>query len=412
MVHLRGEIDAAIVNVSSAMEAMLERINDRVLIAQDDGSLVCTRLQAAFGAKFPSQLEQIVHQVMVSHAMDAERCSPGGFDTCLENVTKKLRSSTGGSQRICGSKFFDGQFLTTRAMVSDLGWVVSTYASGVSAQVRSVIESSLRLAGFAGRIIVERTDAKPSVELVNGYAFDVAPAWPIRTSIVSPRVIVIDGMIESVSEVHHLLLQASESKEYVVLFVRGMSDDVKQTLRVNNNRGTFRIIPIVAAFDIEGINTLNDVSIVTGADLVSSLKGNLISSVRLDDASWIDELIIRGDSVVVINKRTAHAAHVHASFLREKRARTEDKSLAALYDSRIRSVSSRHVIVRLRNDIDFVASSQAFDYTLRAVRSLVEHGVSVVDGRRTLAATLAAADAYASSCVQALCSLGAVIYAT
>lgn len=244
-----------------------------------------------------------------------------------------------------------------------------------------------------------------------GYTFDQAPAWPVNVRLERPRVVCIDGFIESVSELHHLLEAAAETKEPVLLFVRGMSDDVKHTLRVNYDRGSLRVVPIVVRFDFEGINTINDISIVAGSTLVSSNKGDLISNVRLNDAARIDEAVIHATKVAIINACSHRAVATHVAFLRKKREEEKIDDVATLLDARIKSLSPNHVVIRLIDDKDFIASSQAIDYALRAVRSLVDHGTVVVRGRRLLTTTAIASEVHSSRCRATLRSLGAMITA-
>ena len=275
-----------------------------------------------------------------------------------------------------------------------------------------MLKQALDLAGFAGRIVVEKTVARPSVELVRGYTFDQAPAWPIKVRLERPRVICIDGFVEAVSELHHLLEEASEAREPLLLFVRGMSDDVKNTLKVNYDRGSLRVMPVIVKFDIEGINAINDISVATGAGLVSSHKGDLISNIRLAEAARIDEAIVHPNKVALTNTRSRLAVEAHVAFLRKKRKDEKVDDVAQLFDSRIKALSPNHVVIRLPDDKDFVTSSQSIDYTLRAIRALVDHGTIVHAGKKTLTVTVLASEVHSSRCYSTLASLGAMLTTT
>src|SRR5574343_71568 len=127
-----------------------------------------------------------------------------------------------------------------------------------------MLDRAIELAGFCGRIIVERALNEPSIERCSGYSFNVRPAIDVTGKFKLARIACIDGYIESVSELHYMLEQASETKEPCIMFARGMADDVKHTLKVNFDRASLKVVPIVVPFDLDGINTLNDLSIVTG----------------------------------------------------------------------------------------------------------------------------------------------------
>jgi len=268
-----------------------------------------------------------------------------------------------------------------------------------------MLQQALKLAGWGGRVIIEKTQARePSVELVRGYTFDLRAILPLDVSFVHARAVCIDGYVEEVSEIHHLLEAAAEAKEPVVLFVRGMSDDVKHTLKVNYDRGSLRVLPMAVPFDLEGMNTLNDLSVVCGCDLVSSLKGDLISSIRLHTAPYVDQVSVwRGRCVVANTSTHAHVA-AHVAELRRRREEEKVDDKGKLFDKRIKSLSPNHVVIRLPDDKDYVTRSQAMDNALRAVKSAVDFGVTA---EGDLAATEMASRVHADRCVKTLLELGA-----
>lgn len=270
-----------------------------------------------------------------------------------------------------------------------------------------MLQRALELAGHGGRVILEKTHSStPSVELVRGYTFDLEAILPLDASFVRPRAFCIDGFVEEVSEIHHLLEAAAEAREPCVLFVRGISDDVKHTLKTNYDRGSLRVLPLGAKFDLEGMNTLVDLAIVTGADLVSSLKGDLISSIKFHEAPYVDQVTVFKGRCIVANAPTHANVAAHVANLRTRRQEEKIEDKGWLLDKRIKSLSPNHVIIRLPGDKDFVTSSQAIDNALRAIKSAVDFGVTETGD---LVATEMAARVHADRCVRTLLDLGACL---
>jgi chaperonin GroEL (HSP60 family) len=270
-----------------------------------------------------------------------------------------------------------------------------------------MVREALTLAGFRGRIIVEKTlSMTPSVELVRGYTFDVRLGFPIDFSVANPRIACVDGFIESVSEVHHLLEAAATSREPCVFFVRGLTDDVIHTLRVNHDRGTLRVFPAIVPFDLDGMNTLVDVAVVSGSDVVSSLKGELISSIDFHRLPIVERVTSFKGNTVIMESRTAQAVRSHVARLRSRRVDEGVDEVGKLLDRRIRSLSPNHVVIRLPEGRDFVVNSQAVDLSLRTVRSCVERGMGE-DGEPALSRPIAMI--HAQRCRSTLTSLGAAI---
>lgn len=410
-VHERGQVTQALRRVASRISQVRCNVNDRVLVSRPGGVLVHTRLQALFNLRFETPVEQAIHQLIVTHAHAAESLGPGGFDDCIELLLEKLdRYLDGGQPVVEKEKLSDilGASVTYPTR-DDVEWVLNEHLSSVDERTRSMLLNALNLAGFAGRIIIEKTKARPSVELVRGYTFEQSPVWPLSVKLVKPKVVCVDGYIEAVSELHHLLEAASDSKESVILFVRGMSDDVKNTLKVNYDRGTLKVVPIIVKFDIEGINAINDIAIATGADLISSNKGDLISNIDLATAPRVESAVVHMNKVVITNTKTKVAVSIHVAGLRKKRADQKIDDVGKLIDLRIKSLSPNHVVVRLSDDKDYVVSSQAIDYALRAIRALVDYG-TIHDGtRKRLSVSVLAARIHSRRCFETLTSLGAMV---
>lgn len=393
------------------LDLMRKNVKDNVLVWRSDGIIVHTRLQAIFNTKFDDPIERSIHEIIVGHATAAERLGPGGFDSCIEKLLEKLeRHRLGDKFNATNVNLSDilgaGAAVPSR---SDVAWALEEHLTSASTRTRSMLLQALELAGFAGRIIVEKARAKPSVELVRGYTFEQSPAWPVSVRFERPRVVCLDGFIESVSELHHFLEGAAESKEPVVVFVRGMSDDVKNTLKVNYDRGSLRVMPVIVKFDIEGINAINDIAVASGADLVSSNKGDVFTNVRLSDAPRVEEVIVYPSKVSITNTSSRRAVSAHVEFLRKKRLDEKVDDVAQLFDMRIKALSPNHVVVRLQDDKDYVSAAQSIDYALRAVRALVDHGSIVVNGKRVLTTTALASDVHSNRCFSTLTSLGAMV---
>lgn len=410
-VYHHDDVESALYRVAARVRQLRENVKDRVLVARPDGLIVYTRLQVIFGLRFDDPIEQLIHEIIVTHAHAAEVLGPGGFDLCIEKLLEKIARYSRCGTTVSARTLIDGIVGAgaTAARGSDLAWVLKEHMASSDAMTRSMLERALHLAGFAGRIIVERARLKPSVELVRGYTFDLVPGWPLSVKFERPRAVCVDGFVETVSELHHLLEEAAESKEPLLLFVRGLSDDVRNTLKVNYDRGSLRVVPIIAKFDIEGINVLNDVAVAIGADLVSSNKGDLISSIRLSDAPRLDEAFVHPNKVVVVSTASRRAVEAHVARLRKKRHEEKVDDVARLFDARIKSLSPNHVVVRLPDDKNYVVAAQSIDYALRAVRSLVDHGTVDVGGKKLLTATAIAAEVHSTRCFDTLVTLGAAV---
>lgn len=396
------EVAGSVRRIASGLRSVVSTDAQRFVTAVDGRPTIHTRMQSLFNLKFRNELDRSFYEMVMMHAAAAEKLGPGGFNRCLELLLEKLDGHEGVVQ-----PQKNGHPLPRHAMTSDVTRTVSRYSLQGGELTSAILSRALQLAGFGGRIIVEKTTSiVPSVELIRGYTFELQQLLPVDVSFTRPRVGCIDGYVESVSEIHHFLEAASGAREPCVLFLRGLSEDVKHTLKVNYDRGSLRVIPLGAQFDLEGMNTLNDLSVVTGADLVSSLKGDLISSIKFEDLPVVDQVTVFRGRTVVTTSRTKDRVAGHVSELRKRRAEQEVDDVARLLDKRIKSLSPNHVVIRLPDDRDFVVRSQAIDYALRAVKSIIDRGVTA-DGDPIT--TEMAARVHADRCFRSMSTVGAYL---
>lgn len=401
--------------VSSSLAEVITCLNSvkadtcRVFLRETGGKChVQTRLQALFGLRFRDPVEQQLYEVVLKNAIEAEKVAPHGFDGCIQRFLDRFNGMPSRSSK-CEPEGIQavGSSACRRSDIDQ--WIISGLST-VTTKLAEMVNEAIVLGGFGGSVIVEPTHAlDPSLELVNGYMFELEPAFEVAGKFDDPRCLCVDGYVENVSEVHHLLTSASESLECVIVFLRGLSDDVKHTLKVNYDRRTLNVIPVVVDFDLHGLNTLNDLATIAGGDLVSSNKGDLISSIRLHETTKIDRVVIKDGRLIIRNARTKDRVQLHVSELRQRRSKSNVIDVSNLLDRRIRTLSACHVILRIPNDREYVMVSQAIDHALRTLRSIVEYGFIDIDGERVPALLSVAARFYSTRCVDTLKSIGGFV---
>jgi len=368
-VHFQKDVDAALERIKAKVGEVCANECRRVLVERSQRSLVQTQLQTLFNLKFDHRLDRHLYELIVMHGMAAEKSGPGACRRFLDLVF---------GFSVCHL----GEIVPLHPTLSDVENVAYIASEPL---LKSIVKDAVDLAGFGGRIVVEKTSSVvPSVELVRGYTFDLVQHLPADVNITNPRVACIDGHVNDVSEVHHLLVSASAAKEPLIVFLRGISDEVKHTLKVNYDRGSLRVIPLGVRFDLEGINTLVDVATVCGTDVVSSIKGDLISSIAFERLPYVEQVTVFKGKTLVTSNKTTRAVRAHVSQLRQRRNEVQVEDVGLLLDKRIKSLSPNHVIVRIPDDRNFIVRSQSIDAALRTIRSAVDHGIDEVYG---LAAT-------------------------
>ena len=184
------------------------------------------------------------------------------------------------------------------------------------------------------------------------------------------RFALIDGYIESIGEIHHLLHYAAKSKEPHVIFCFGMSEEVKSVIIENNSRGITQIMPVSMSFSEETINILNDIAIVHNCDVISSLKGQTISQEMRKTLKVGKEIIFNRKGFSVKPIASSQDLKTHIRYLEKRVNEAEIDTNTDVIKKRIRNIKSKMMTVYVNKDL---ANSNLFnrslDYGLRMLKN-------------------------------------------
>jgi hypothetical protein len=407
-VIVKEDVERIIFEVVEKLNSEMGSIENFSLTQKFDSFEKNLTLQSLMAIK-DQDAADIIRQFILAYALNAESVGPGSFTRFIRALKINLTKSDNSYPNTLIDNT-SGVNLVNVAKRSDMSWLLDTYATRLDVHTRELLMSAMTLAGFGGKIVVERSNSsKQSCELIQGYTFNQTPAFDVNVSLTEPMIICIDGFIESVSEINKLLLMAAETKSQVIMFVRGLSNDVINTLKVNYDRRTLTVIPVIVKFDLDGLNQMKDVSISSGAELISSDKGDLISNVDLKNASRVKSAVITPNYVSFDCAFTSNNVVAHVNDMRRRRSSELVDDKQKMLDARIRTMIPKKVIIRLLDDVEYVAKSQNIDYVLRAFKSMVDHGIIMNDDEKILASSFMSSAVYSKKCAIALRSLGAIV---
>jgi len=248
---------------------------------------------------------------------------------------------------------------------------------------KTVFEAVM-LAGLEGKIFVENgRQENYVVEIKEGYNFNLQPykwmlykgPWERREC----KVVIIDGLLEKVSEINHLLQHAFDTKQSMVIFALGFSEEVGMTLRTNYDRGLLDVQPVRIPTDLESLNMVNDLSSVCGTLPISSMKGDMIIFTKWEDLPTIEKIKITETQTVIENSKTRATVSAQIKSLLEKRNENHlYEDIQNLLDKRIKSLVSNAVNIYLPNITASEIDTQRIqiDVALRQCKTILNYGLS------------------------------------
>jgi len=353
-------ISAVKVQVKGRLAAIGRDSLERVAVVGPVGMLI--NVQA------PTDLDDdAVHPFLMTleHARVSETQGAGSLRACVAYTDRLLRGALETPHGLAGRTF-------TRADVSRVARGILD-EDDVEAMVRFVEEAG------ASRYVVERTPSRfDSVEFVDSYEFKHT-SKPIDGTVTmdGARVLVADGYVETVAEIHGILDRCGRDGERLLICGRGFSDDVMYTLTVNRQRGTLAAYALTFPFDDDDANTLVDIATIIGGDVVSSLKGQLFTNVDVAALPRIPYARLRGE-VFDFRGNGSHARIASVLHnLQVKLVQAEDP-IRSVLEKRARRLSGASMVVRLGDGVDHLSRVEAWDLALRSLRAAT-HGVIDVD---------------------------------
>lgn len=250
-----------------------------LFINMNDSSCIAAKsdcVRVASQVLTPGPLKNMVLRCI----MDAESASAGGGFVFLKFLSMKDR------------KFLTKSKQNRRFSLLDLEKSLAHLSDDRSAKI--AIESFKR-AGRDGKIVLDKAESTKTEIIFGSQQCSWHPSQEFfsnlksdRISVNQPRLIFIDGIIESVSECHKIFQDSNENLRSYVIFARGYAGEVISTAAINAIRGTAHIIPVEVPYDEVGCNALADLATGFRADVISSLKGELVSSIDLESCPVIE----------------------------------------------------------------------------------------------------------------------------
>ena len=184
------------------------------------------------------------------------------------------------------------------------------------------------------------------------------------------RFAIIDGYLESIGEVHHLLHYAAKSKEPHVIFCFGMSEEVKSVIIENNTRGITKIFPISMTFDESSINILNDIALIHDSEIISSNKGQTISQEMRKTLSTGKYIIVNRQGFSIEPLVDSSKIKTHVKYLQKRINDAGPDMNTEIIKTRIKNIKSKSLTLFINKELSKNSFfNRSLDYGLRMLKN-------------------------------------------
>lgn len=371
-------------NISESNNVVYEAKNKAFMTERISTSL---RQAATVG----TPLERMIKSQFLEAAYSAEKVGPNSTDIFLIytielalDTLEKLESGHNVSEL---RKSIENRYEETKEVcrermkeptIEDIKECV--LAASRSKRLSEMVLEAVELAGLEGNIIPGGSpNGQYFVELVSGYNFPVS-TYPLfteedkgRWGRGEVRVMVVDGVVEKASELHKIFTECFENGKPLLLVARGYGEEVIGTIAANKK---LDICPIRIPWELESINFITDISVVCGSQIVSTMKGDMVSSVKYEELPVVDRVICTKEKLNILNSATTKSVSDHVSHLTKKLEETSVEEMSDFIAKRIKSLNSHTVHLRLgsRTEPEKLRELESVDYALRIVKGIIDKG--------------------------------------
>lgn len=268
--------------------------------------------------------------------------------------------------------------------------------SSADTTIGGLIADAMEKVGNDGVITVE--DSKTmgtSLKVVEGMQFDrgylspymVSDADKMECIMNDPYVLITDKKIPVIQDILPVLEKVVQSGKELLIIAEDVEGEALATLVVNRLRGTFKCAAVKApGFGDRRKAMLEDIAILTGAQVISEDMGRKLDSVTLDDLGSAHQIRITKENTTIVGGAGDKAAIAS----RVEQIREQYKEATSQFDKdklqeRLAKMSGGVAVIEVgaATEVEMKDKRLRIEDALNATRAAVEEGI-VAGGGTTL----------------------------
>jgi chaperonin GroEL len=290
-----------------------------------------------------------------------------------------------GVKKVLGQLEKISQKVTSPAEITQIG----TISANGDSSIGNLISAAMDRVGFDGIITVE--DAKgmaTTLEVVEGMQFDrgylspyfVTNSEKLNAVYNDARVLLTDKKISSLKELVPILEKVVKNRTPLLIIAEDVEGEALQGLVVNKLNANLQVVAIKApGFGKHREELLNDISVLTGAKLISSTAGLKLESVTMEDLGTLKKVCVDSkSSTLVATPAARQQVEDHVQTLRHQ---LEDMTLNSdeitKLKVRIAKLASGVAVIRVggATELEMIERRYRIEDALNATRAAAEEGI-------------------------------------
>ena len=260
--------------------------------------------------------------------------------------------------------------------------------SAADPEIGQTIADALEQVGDSGVITVEESkglelevDYKEGMQLDKGYASPYFVTNPERmeAEIADPYILITDKKISAVNDLLPVLENLVKISKNLVIIADEVDGEALATLVINKLRGTFNCVAIKApGFGDRRKEMLQDLAILTGAQVISEETGQTLESVTVDNLGRAERVVAgKDDSVIVGGKGKKKNIEARVEQIRRAIAETESDFDQEKLQERLAKLAGGVAVVKVgaATEVELKEKKHRVEDAVEATKAAVEEGI-------------------------------------
>jgi len=284
----------------------------------------------------------------------------------------------------------------SRAVAGDAIRQVATVSSGGDEEVGRMVSEAMDKVSADGVITVEESKSLATeLEITEGMAFDRGYSSPYFVTDGDRRVcefegallLVTDRKISAINDLVPVLEAVSRAGKPLVILAEEVDGEALATLVVNKNRGVLQVAAVRApGFGDRRKAMLQDIAILTGANLVSEDRAMTLDKVTLEDLGSVRRITISKDDTTIVASGDHQAAvRDRVAAIKRELDNTESEYDREKLTERVAKLAGGVAVIKVGapTETELRNRKLRIEDALNATRAAVEEGI-VAGGGSTL----------------------------
>jgi chaperonin GroEL len=260
--------------------------------------------------------------------------------------------------------------------------------SSQDAEVGSLIADAFDKVGKDGVISVEESSvAEMGLEFTEGMQFDkgyispyfVTDAERMEAVLEDASILLVQGKVSSVSELLPVLEKASQTGKPLLIIAEDVDGEALSTLVVNRIRGTFASCAVKApAFGDRRKAVLQDIAILTGAQVVAPEVGLKLDQVGLEVLGHARRVVVtKDDTTIVDGGGDKQAVADRVGQIRQEIERTDSDWDREKLQERLAKLSGGVVVIKVgaHTEVELKEKKHRVEDAVSATRAAIDEGI-------------------------------------